>query len=591
MGGQSPGDGDGGGGRPATGDAQSPATVGAASPAAGVKRREAGSVPRDDGSVGADAAAEDGADEAGRRKRAKAGPGSRGVANLTPEQLAKKRANDREAQRAIRERTKNQIETLERRIRELTSLKPYQELQAVVRAKEAVERENADIKRQLATVVGLLNPIIGADRNAPGASPAPAYAPPTAPPAAPPVPTSVPYHASPTPTGSASPAGTIETPHGWAHGDAPSVGTPGELSTVQHLQQQRHRIRHDLEMGPERLELGFLLQHGQGQHLSRLQGGIHGPQDTPQYQHVPMKHDWTAVTKNEALGSRHSPLAGTSGPLPGYDGQSPGAVGATGAHHHHPHKSGAPGEHGAESPPRYAMPIRHGSPTCPLDSLLLDFMSERRQRAAEGLPMAQVIGPQYPSVSSLLNPANSAYSHPLSKVFTDILATFPDISMLPERVAVLYAMFLLMRWQIAPTRQNYERVPAWLRPTASQLSHPHPAWVDHVPFPAMREKLARDYNPHEYLFDNFFIPFTTTLCLSWPYDETDTLLLVPDSDEVVINPVFERHLRNLDNWTLGDRFARAFPSLADTYNVESRSRHGSAGGGASSSSAASSVSR
>lgn len=31
----------------------------------------------------------------------------------------------------------------------------------MVRAKEAVERENAEIKRQLANIVGLLNPIIG----------------------------------------------------------------------------------------------------------------------------------------------------------------------------------------------------------------------------------------------------------------------------------------------------------------------------------------------------------------------------------------------------------------------------------------------
>ncbi|OAQ88741.1 BZIP transcription factor [Purpureocillium lilacinum] len=579
MGGRSPSDGDGGGGgRVATVDGQSPAAVGSPSPAAGMKRREAGSVPHDEGSVAGEAAGSgaDGTDDAGRRKKLKTGPGSRGVANLTPEQLAKKRANDREAQRAIRERTKNQIETLERRIRELTNLKPYQELQAVVRAKEAVERENAEIKRQLANIVGLLNPIIGTDQNAGGASPAPAYAPPTAPP----VQASVPYHASPTPTGSASPAGTVETSHGWTHGETSAAGTPGEL-TAAHLQQQRHRIRHDLEMGPERLELGFLLHQGQGQHLSRLQGGMHGAQDTPQYQHVPMKHDWTAVTKNEALGTRHSPLAGTSGSMPGYDGQSPG--GAVGATSSHPHAGG--GEHDPENLPRYATPVRNCSPTCPLDSLLLDFLSERRQRAAEGLPMPQVIGPRYPSVSSLLNPANSAYSHPLSKVFTDILATFPDISMLPERVAVLYVMFLVMRWQIAPTRENYDRLPEWMHPTASQLAHPHPAWIDHLPFPLMREKLARDYNPHEYLFDNFFIPFTTTLRLCWPYDETDTLLLVPDSDEVVINPVFERHLRSLDNWRLGDRFVRAFPSLADTCNVDARARGGPP------SSAASSVSR
>lgn len=99
-----------------------------------------------------------------KRQRTAAGSGSsssRGVANLTPDQLAKKRANDREAQRAIRERTKNQIENYERKIRELQAQQPYQELQHALRQKESVEAENADIKKRLAGVMALITPILG----------------------------------------------------------------------------------------------------------------------------------------------------------------------------------------------------------------------------------------------------------------------------------------------------------------------------------------------------------------------------------------------------------------------------------------------
>lgn len=95
------------------------------------------------------------------RKRRSSTTGSRGVANLTPAQLAKKRANDREAQRAIRERTKGQIETLERKIQELTSQQPYQDLQDVIRQKETVEAENEDIKRRLSSVVSIIQPLLG----------------------------------------------------------------------------------------------------------------------------------------------------------------------------------------------------------------------------------------------------------------------------------------------------------------------------------------------------------------------------------------------------------------------------------------------
>ena len=94
-------------------------------------------------------------------KKRRISASGRGVANLTPEQLSKKRANDREAQRAIRERTKGQIESLERKIQELTSQQPYQELQHALRQKELVEAENEDIKKQLHTVLGIVQHIVG----------------------------------------------------------------------------------------------------------------------------------------------------------------------------------------------------------------------------------------------------------------------------------------------------------------------------------------------------------------------------------------------------------------------------------------------
>ena len=101
------------------------------------------------------------------KKRRPSGAGSRGVANLNPDQLAKKRANDREAQRAIRERTRAQIETLERKIRDLTAQQPYQDLQHVIRQKEIVEAENEEIKKRLNSVVSILQPLLSG-QSAPG---------------------------------------------------------------------------------------------------------------------------------------------------------------------------------------------------------------------------------------------------------------------------------------------------------------------------------------------------------------------------------------------------------------------------------------
>lgn len=320
------------------------------------------------------------------------------------------------------------------------------------------------------------------------------------------------------------------------------------------FEQQRRRLVHGLDLGPDRLGLNFLVDPNL--EVARIKDGLDGAQDSPRYRHVPMKHDWIGTVSMIPGMQGQTPTQPPS--HPSIYTQSPASTIAT----------SAPGPSAARPSPIHSIIPRNCAPTCPLDSLLLDFLSERRQRAAEGLSQSEILGPRYPSVSSLLNPAVSAYSHPLSKVFTDILARFPDLATLPERVAVLYVMFLHMRWQVSPTEENYLRLPEWFRPVPEQTAKEHPAWYDHIPFPAMRARLAHDYEEGKFPFDHFFIPFTSTLSLNWPYDDTLVLLASPNSEELVINPVFEQHVGMLENWTLGPAFARAYPALVGTFNLK-----------------------
>ena len=68
--------------------------------------------------------------------------GTRSVSTLTPSQLARKRANDREAQRAIRARTKEHIESLERELEELRRTQNRDEtVQDLMKRNRALETE------------------------------------------------------------------------------------------------------------------------------------------------------------------------------------------------------------------------------------------------------------------------------------------------------------------------------------------------------------------------------------------------------------------------------------------------------------------
>ena len=210
-------------------------------------------------------------------------------------------------------------------------------------------------------------------------------------------------------------------------------------------------------------------------------------------------------------------------------------------------------------------------PTCPLDGLLLNFLHTRQHDTSHESSTNPLLNPNYPSVSSLLNPSGAHRLDPLSQLMTDIISKFPNISELPEQTATLFCMFMNMRWHITPTQENYERVPEWFRPTPAQLFTAHPAWIDHIPWPRMRDKLVANYL--DYPFENWFIPFTSELSVNWPYDTVDCLLSTSEKDDPVINPVFERHIRRIENWSVGPAFADAFPDLVDTTVIKSQSQN------------------
>lgn len=505
-------------------------------------------------------------------KKRKSSTSCRGVANLTPEQLAKKRANDREAQRAIRQRTKAQIEALEKQVEELTSQQPHRDLQEALRQKEAIQTENEDIRRRLGIVLTILQPILNS-AILPG-------------PHAPTKHTNdVPHESRP----SNDPLGS------WAsHLDLDS-SMPSPAARSDTSSQRRGSLSHageHLVRTPASLEslTGCPPNSGSPRGLQSptpsLTGTLHGYKSNWQpnppnayssnepglpgynafdFQKRNLIHGLEFSSSGEKLGLNFlldSSRQGSKvnelrlGTLsPSLDIQSRYSQ----SMHHSNNLFDT-------SLPPYMIPVQNIEPTCPLDGILLHFLRSRQKQAAEGVSKGQLVGPPYPSVSSLLNPEHSDNSHPLSKVFTDIISKFPDIRDLPEKVAVVYVMFLLMRWQIYPTRENYDRLPEWITPRTAQLVSPHPAWMDYLPWPRMRDRMIASYT--DYDFGNWFIPYTTTLSINWPYADSDALIAIPNSEEYVINPVFESHLRNLNNWSLGPAFAKHYPGLVDTCRIK-----------------------
>jgi myosin heavy subunit len=87
-----------------------------------------------------------GSTEGGGRKR-DSRAGTRKVTSLSAEQLERKRANDREAQRTIRQRTKEHIEKLESQVAELSA--ENEQMDRVLERNTTLEAEISHLRQQL----------------------------------------------------------------------------------------------------------------------------------------------------------------------------------------------------------------------------------------------------------------------------------------------------------------------------------------------------------------------------------------------------------------------------------------------------------
>lgn len=129
-------------------------------PTPSLDRLEDSPVPSRATSLDADTLLQESNGTTSGRKRKLNSMSARGVANLTPDQLAKKRANDRQAQRAIRERTKGHIEALEQQVRDLSSQKPFLDLQAALRQNEVIRSENRELRQGLKAAMDIIQPLL-----------------------------------------------------------------------------------------------------------------------------------------------------------------------------------------------------------------------------------------------------------------------------------------------------------------------------------------------------------------------------------------------------------------------------------------------
>ncbi|CAK7217021.1 hypothetical protein SCUCBS95973_003010 [Sporothrix curviconia] len=130
---------------------------------------------------------------------------------------------------------------------------------------------------------------------------------------------------------------------------------------------------------------------------------------------------------------------------------------------------------------------------------------------------------------------------------------------------MLYKLSFLLRWFVCRTRQSYETLPDFLKPTHLQQTVPHPAWVDAITWPAARDRIiaSRAWEGETFAFDEFRRQ-TGSISVNWPYTDSGAFLDVGlDGEEQVLSPLFENHIRREENWSLSKSATTKFPFMKD----------------------------
>jgi len=186
-----------------------------------------------------------------------------------------------------------------------------------------------------------------------------------------------------------------------------------------------------------------------------------------------------------------------------------------------------------------------------MDRIVIDLVAIRRQHETAGGNVSEFQKMPFPSVQSLLNPTYETAKYPVTSTIVNNIIHVMTVPTLPEQISILYLISKVIRWQISPTENNYESLPDWLRPTEVQLATEHPAWIDLVPWPMIRERMCKDpkYYPEHVKFSDIC---NESMSINWPHRVADMVMQVNGSD-TILNPIFERHVKNIRNWTVGPR--------------------------------------
>lgn len=222
-------------------------------------------------------------------------------------------------------------------------------------------------------------------------------------------------------------------------------------------------------------------------------------------------------------------------------------------------------------PQTYAwqMSTKLKSPVTCLDQLIHSVIhAQRHLFASSEASREELVGPSFPSVHVLFNQPGPPEKIPsemtkFMEKYATVLSHRP-FPMIPEKLASFMCMYRFIQWQISPTYESYNNLYEWQTPRPSQLTIPHPAWMDLPPWGKFRDRIIEGQDKYD--TPEFQLDYSTNFTVNFPFDPMKTLIF--DNGRMLISPVLEKHLSDISHMSMKKAFGDKYPEFRDVCRID-----------------------
>ncbi|KAL6411740.1 hypothetical protein AUP68_04114 [Ilyonectria robusta] len=238
----------------------------------------------------------------------------------------------------------------------------------------------------------------------------------------------------------------------------------------------------------------------------------------------------------------------------------------------------------------WEVPVLITAPATEADRLLVTFIQDcRRMMRKESLsailsPSKANIKPllEYHPASPVHNPSElqpagrhtrlapavsgPAVNHPVTELATALCNNVGMTSII-ERLAVFAPIRRMVAWLAHPTAQTYAELRDDFKPTRMQRTIPHSQWIDLMHCKRLRDVVIQ--RPEVYDTEEMQIIYSRNLRLiNWPSRQEDALIFDAQSGDVWLSDTFMAYAEDPKNWKLSRDFLRRYPELGGFVEID-----------------------